>query len=78
MFMENGDNTAFWYLQLICYLTSLQFTIGQNEFVEFLVFSGTMPNLGNLSVQHHLLSIQPCLKSTYHLLTIISDGAESE
>ena len=35
MFMQNGEYTAFWYLQLLCYLTQLQFTIGQNEFVEF-------------------------------------------
>ena len=35
MFMQNGEYTAFWYLQLLCYLTQLQFTISQNEFVEF-------------------------------------------
>ena len=34
MFMENGEYTRFWYLQLL-YLPQLQFTIGQNEFVEF-------------------------------------------
>ena len=39
MFMQNGDYIAFWYLQLLCYLTQLQFTIWQNKFVEFLVFS---------------------------------------
>ena len=38
MFMQNGEYTAFWYLPLLCYLTQLQFTIGQNEFVEFFVF----------------------------------------
>ena len=27
--------TAFWYLQHLCYLTQLQFAIGQNEFVVF-------------------------------------------
>ena len=42
MFMQNGEYAAFWYLQLLCYLTQLQFTIGQNKFVEFLVFSGTI------------------------------------
>ena len=35
MFMQNGEYTAFWYLQLLCYLTQLQFKIVQNEFVEF-------------------------------------------
>ena len=36
MFMQNGEYAAFWYLQLLCNLMQLQFTIGQNEFVEFL------------------------------------------
>ena len=36
MFMQNGEYAAFWYLQLLFYLTQLQFTIGENEFVEFL------------------------------------------
>ena len=35
MFMQNGEYTTFWCLQLLFYLTQLQFTIGQNEFVEF-------------------------------------------
>ena len=35
MFIQNGEYTAFWYLQLLCYLMQLQFMIGQNEFVEF-------------------------------------------
>ena len=34
MFMQNGEYTAFWYRQLLCYVMQLQFTIGQNEFVE--------------------------------------------
>ena len=38
MFMQNGEYTAFWYLQFLCYFTQLQFTIGQNEFVEYFVF----------------------------------------
>ena len=41
MFMQNGKYTVSWYLQLLCYLMQLQFTIGQNEFVEFFVFSRT-------------------------------------
>ena len=49
MFMQNGEYTAFWYLQLLCYLMQLQFTVSQNKFVEvFGVF------LDNLSIQHHL------------------------
>ena len=35
MFMQNSEHTAFWYLQLLCYLTQLQFMIGQNKFGEF-------------------------------------------
>ena len=35
MFMWNGEYISFWYLQLLCYLTQLQFTISQKEFVEF-------------------------------------------
>ena len=35
MFLQNGEYTAFWYLQLLCYLMKLIFTISQNEFVEF-------------------------------------------
>ena len=35
MFRQNGKYTAFCYLQLFCYLTQLQFKIGQNELVEF-------------------------------------------
>ena len=35
MSMQNGEYTAFCYLKLLCYLTQLQFTIGQNELVEF-------------------------------------------
>ena len=35
MFMQNGEYTAFWYLQLLCYLMQLQFMIGQNKFIEF-------------------------------------------
>ena len=55
IFMQNGEYIAIWYLQLHCYLTQLQFTISQNKFVEFFwCFSGQLPNLGNLSIQHHL------------------------
>ena len=35
MFIQNSDYTTFWYLQFLYYLTQLQFTIEQNEFVEF-------------------------------------------
>ena len=34
MFIQNGEYTAIWYLQILFYLTQLQFTIGQNKFVE--------------------------------------------
>ena len=52
---KNGEYTAFWYLQLLCYLTQLQFMSGQNVFVEFFwCFLGQLLNLGNLSIQHLL------------------------
>ena len=35
MILQNGEHTAFWYLQLLCHLKQLQFTISQYEFVEF-------------------------------------------
>ena len=35
MFIQNGEYTAFWYFQFLCYLMQFQFTIGQNEFEEF-------------------------------------------
>ena len=34
------------YLQFLCYLTQLQFMIGQNKFGEFLVFSRTTAKFG--------------------------------
>ena len=43
----------------------------------FWCFLGQLPNLSDQSVQHHV-SVRPCLKSAYHLLTIVSNGAESE
>ena len=74
MFIQNGEYTAFWYLQLLCYLMQLQFTISQNEFVVlFLVFPGTAAEFGHSA---SFLSVQPHLKSAYHHLTIVSNGAE--
>ena len=76
--MQNGEDTAFWYFQLLCYLTRLQFTIGQNEVVEFLMFSGTTAEFEWPECSASFVSVRLCLKSAYHLLTIVSDGAESE
>ena len=68
MFMQKGKFTAFWCLQLLCYLTKLQFTIDLNEFVEFFCcFPEQLPNLDDLSVQHHL-----CLYNQVQSLHIIS------
>ena len=78
MFMQNGEYTAFWYLQLLCYLRQLQFTIVQNEFVEVLVFSGQFAEFGRPERSASFVSIRPRLKSAYHLLTVVSDGAKSE
>ena len=55
MFIQNGDYTIFWYLQLFCYFPQLKFIIGQKGFVEFFcVFQGQLPNFGKLCIQHHL------------------------
>ena len=37
IFIPNGESTAFWYLQILCFLTQLQLTIDPNEFMEFYV-----------------------------------------
>ena len=76
MFMQNGEYTAFWYLQLLCYLTQLQFMIGQNKFVEFLVFYGATAEFEQPERLAANVSVQSHLKSAYHLLTIVSNGTE--
>ena len=54
-FHANDEYTAFRYLQLLCYLIQLEFTIGQNKFVgSFCVLPGQLPHLGDLRVQYHL------------------------
>ena len=47
MFMQNGEYTTFWYLQLFCYLMQLQFTISQMSLWRFLVFSRTIAKFGH-------------------------------
>ena len=74
-FMQNGEYNAFWYLQLLCYLMKLQFMIGQNDFVEFF---GKTAEFGHPEYSASLVSVQPHLKSAYHLLTIVSHRVESE
>ena len=78
MFMQNGEYTAFWYLQLLCYFTQLQFTIGQNRFVEF--FGVFRDNCQIWRPEHSasFVSVWLHLKSAYPLLTIVSNRAESE
>ena len=79
MFMQNDEYTTFWYLQLLCYLTQLKFTISQNKFVEFFfLFSGTTAEFGRPERSASFVSLWPHLKWAHHLLTVISDGAESE
>ena len=73
-FMEDSEYTAFWYLQLLCYLTQLQLTIGQNEFVEFFCVFGNKCRIWSAS----FVPVQPHLKSAYHFLTVVSNGSESE
>ena len=70
--------TAIWYLRLLRYLTQLQFTIGQNDFVEFF---GVFPDncrIWRSESSASFVSIRPRLKSAYHLLTFVSDGTESK
>ena len=54
MFMQNGEYTAFWYLQLLCYHMQLQFTISKMSLWSFLVFSGTTAEFGWPEIQNHL------------------------
>ena len=42
------------------------------------MFSGTTAEFGQLERSASLVSVQPRLKSAYYLLTVVSDGAESE
>ena len=44
----------------------------------FLVFSETTAEFGRPEHSASFVSVWPCLKSAYHLLTIVSDGAESK
>ena len=56
----------------------LKFTISQNEFMGFLVFSETTTEFGWRERSASFVSVQPRLKSAYIHLTIVSDRAESE
>ena len=78
MFKQNGEHTAFWYLHFFCYLTQLQFTISQNGLWNFLVFSEPTAKFGRPECSVSFVSVWPRLKSAYHLLTIVSNGAESK
>ena len=62
--------------QLLCYLTQLQFMIGQNEFWSFLVFSAITTEFGRPEHSASFEYIQLRFKSAYLLLTVVSDGAE--
>ena len=76
--LSHGEYTAFWYLQLLCYFIQLQFLIGQNEFVKFLVFSRTTAEFEWPEHSAWFVSVRLHLKSAYHLLTVVSDGTESK
>ena len=79
MFMQNGEYTAFWYLQLLCYLTQLQFTICKNEFVElFGVFWDYYQIRVTWAFGISCVCMTTFKVSTHYLSTIISNGAESE
>ena len=49
--------------------------LAKTSWWSFLVFSWTTAKFGQ---PEHLESVWPHLKSAYHLLTVVSDGAESE
>ena len=42
------------------------------------MFSGTTAKFGQLEHLASFVSVRPHLKSAYHLLGVVSDGAESE
>ena len=50
----------------------------QTSLWSFLVFSGTTAKFGRPERSASCVSVRLCLKSAYHHLTIVSDGAESE
>ena len=54
MFKKNVQFSAFWYLQL-CYLTQLQFTILQNDFVEFFSVFGLGSNFDTCFLKVRIL-----------------------
>ena len=54
MFMQNDEYNGFWYLQLLCYLTQLQFILSKMSLWSFWCFQERLVNLGKLNVQHHL------------------------
>ena len=77
MFMQNGEYTAF-YIFNYSAITQLQFTIGQNEFVEFFGVFPDNSEFGQPELSASFVSVQSCLKSAYHLLTVVSNEAETE
>ena len=42
------------------------------------MFPGTNAEFGRHEHSSSFVFVRPCLKSEYHLLTVVSDGAESE
>ena len=46
--------------------------------LEFFMFSRTTAKFGWPEHSTSFVSVWPCLKSAYHLLTVVSDGAESK
>ena len=62
-FMQNGEYTAFWYIQLLCFLLQLQFTVSQKELWSFLFFSEKTAEFGQLELLASFVSVQLRLKS---------------
>ena len=50
----------------------------KTNLLSFLVFSGTSAKFGQPEHSASFVSVWPCSKSTYHLLTVVFNGAESK
>ena len=74
--MQNEESTAFFNSSAIS--CNFNFWLAKVSWWSFQVFSRTTAKFGQPDHSTSIVSLQPHLKSPYHLLTIISDGAESK
>ena len=78
MFMQNGEYTTFWYLQLILLSHATSIYDWSKRVWSLLVFSGITAKFGRPEHLALFVSVRTHLKSAYYLLTAVSDEAESE